>query len=393
MMKVSFAGWRRLAGCAAREEPGLALGVMDREPAGSLRVAGRADGTFVGIQALRAVAALVVVYGHLVNLLARQHAVVSAGLERLPGAIGVDLFFVISGFVITVSADGLVGKARPAGVFLWRRVLRVVPLYWLLTAGKVLLLGVMPKLSARGAPPWWNVVTSFLFVPSMNAAGEIRPVIPVGWTLNFEAFFYVLFAVALLRRGKFVRVLLPLTCAVGLLGFLRTPAWPVGTVLADPILFEFMAGVGIALLVKRGWMPGRAAGWMLLVAGGVGLAAIAPGVVTTANRPLLWGLPAAMVVLGCATLEPGLKRVLPRWLLLLGSASYAIYLVQTFVLPGLGLVLARGGRLGQVAEVGLGLLVTTLAGVGVHLLVERPVTAMLKRRFGAERIAPIARVG
>ena len=364
------------------------------ERSDTVRVARREGGTFVGIQALRAVAALVVVYGHSVNLLARQHAVVSAGLERLPGAIGVDLFFVISGFVITVSADGLVDKARPAGVFLWRRVLRVAPLYWLLTAGKVLLVGVMPGLSARGVPTWWNVAASLLFVPSMNAAGEIRPVIPVGWTLNFEAFFYAVFAVSLLRRREFVRVLLPLTCAVGLAGFLRTQAWPVWTVLADPILFEFVAGAGIALLVKRGWMPGRAAGWMLLVPGGVGLAVISPAAVTTVNRPLLWGLPAAMVVLGTATLEPGLKRWLPRWLLLLGGASYAIYLVQTFVLPGLGLVFDRVGGVGwQVAEVGLGLGVTMLTGVGVHLLVERPVTEFLKRRFGAERIAPIVRAG
>ena len=358
------------------------------------------DRTFSGIQALRAVAALAVVGGHSVNLLQRQHAVVSAGLERVPGAVGVDLFFVISGFVITVSADGLLRKARPARVFLWRRVLRVIPLYWLLTAVKVLLVTLLPDLSAHGSPSWWNCVSSFLFVPSLNPSGEIRPVIPVGWTLNFEAFFYVLFAVALLRRRDFVRVLVPLTCAIGLLGFWRTAAWPVWTVLADPMLFEFVAGVGIAVAVKRGRTPARVIAWLLLVAGGLGLAVIVPAVVTTANRLVVWGLPAAMVVLGCAALEPELKRRLPGWLLLLGSASYAIYLVQTFVLPVLGHAFDWGEHRGmeglpmwQVVEVTLGVALTTLAGVGMHLLVERPLTNLLKRRFGMERIAPVMREG
>ena len=358
----------------------------------------REDRTFAGIQALRAVAALVVVYGHSVNLLQRQHAVVPAGLERVPGATGVDLFFVISGFVITISADGLLRKEHPVRVFLWRRVLRVVPLYWMLTAMRLLAMAWWPALSAHQGPSMWNVIASFLFLPSTNPAGEIRPVIPVGWTLNFEAFFYVVFALALLRGREFARVLIPLTCGVGLIGLWRTPAWPVWTAQADPILFEFVAGVAIALLVKRRQVPGPMAGWMLLVAGGMGLALVSTTLASTAARPLVWGVPAAMVVLGCAALEPTWKRRLPRWLLLLGSASYSIYLVQSFALPVLSAVFNRATSLRavplyQVAEIALGLGVTTIAGVAAHLLLERPMTEFLKRRFGAERIAPIAREG
>ena len=282
-------------------------------------------------------------------------------------------------------------------VFLWRRVLRVIPLYWMLTTAKLLAIAWWPAFRGHQGPPPWNIVSSFLFLPSTNAAGEIRPVIPVGWTLNFEAFFYVVFAVSLLRRRNFAHVLIPLTCVLGLLGLLRTTAWPVWTAQTDPILFEFVAGVGIALLVKAQKVPSSIVGWMLMAAGGLGLALVSPAIASTAARPVVWGVPAAMVVCGCAAVEPTLKRRLPRWLLLLGSASYSIYLVQTFVLPAVGAVFNRAGAsmqatpLYQLAEVALGLGVTTIAGVGAHLLLEVPVTQFVKRRFGAERIAPIAR--
>ena len=353
------------------------------------------DGTYAGIQALRAVAALVVVYGHSVTLLHRHHAVVATGLDKLQGATGVDLFFVISGFVITVSADGLLRKQHPVRVFLWRRLLRVAPLYWMLTGVRLLGMAWWPAFGAHRYPSAWNVIASLLFLPSLDPAGEVRPVIPVGWTLNFEAFFYVVFAVSLLRRRGFAWILLPLTVTVGLIGMLRTPTWPVWTTEADPILLEFSAGVCIALLAKRRRLPGAGAAWMLMAAGGVGLTLFSPALASGTMRPLLWGVPATMVVLGCVALEPSWKLRLPRWLLLLGSASYAIYLVQTFVLPVMGAVLdgTRATPLAEALEVAVGLGVTTLAGVATHLLLERPATEFLKQRLGQERIAPIARVG
>ena len=380
-------GWSAMQGRFRRQR--LGLGVTE---------AREGEGTFTGIQALRAVAALVVVYGHSVNLLQRHHAVVAMGLDRLQGATGVDLFFVISGFVITISADGLLRKRHPVRVFLWRRVLRVAPLYWILTTARLLALAWWPAIGAHQRPSIWNAVSSFLFLPSLNPAGEVRPVIPVGWTLNFEAFFYVAFALALLRRREFPRILIPLICVLGVVGLVRTPAWPVWTAQVDPILLEFVAGVGIALLAKRRGLPGGAAARVLVAAGGLGLALTPSALASSATRPLVWGVPAAAVVLGCVALEPSLKRQLPRWLLLLGSASYSIYLVQTFALPVLGAVfdsvegvVMRATPLREAVEVVLGLGVTTLAGVAVHLLVERPVTDFLKRRFGRERIAPIAR--
>lgn len=353
---------------------------------------------FKGIQALRAVAAFAVVLGHSMNYLERGHGAVPGVLTEFQGAVGVDLFFVISGFVMTISSGRLLRRPHPTRVFLWRRVLRVVPLYWLLTAVKLAVLAALPRFDvAARQPSVWNAISSFLFIPSVNGMGEIRPVITLGWTLNFEMMFYLLFAISLVWRERFVRVLLPLVFLLAAVGLARTGNWPAWTAGADPIVVEFAAGVVIALLFERGWMPGVAVSVLAVTIGITGLILIKP-MLAGLMRGVLWGLPAALVVLGVVGLEPVLRDRLPRWLLLLGSASYAVYLVQTFVFPVVDLLAERvRGTAGlRPMEVGAAVILGSLGlsagmGLGVYLLIERPATEMLKRRFGVERIAPIVR--
>ena len=353
---------------------------------------------FKGIQALRAVAAFAVVLGHSMNYLQRGHGAVPGVLTEFQGAVGVDLFFVISGFVMTISSGRLLARPHPTRVFLWRRVLRVVPLYWLLTAVKLMLFAVLPRFeTAAQRPSLWNAASSFLFIPSVNGLGEIRPVITLGWTLNFEMMFYVLFAISLAGRQRFVRVLLPMLLLLATVGLARTGTWAAWTAGADPLVVEFAAGVGIAVLLRRGWLPGIAASAFAIGAGAAGLILIRPEVAAV-QRGFLWGVPAALVVLGVVGLERMLHDRLPRWLLLLGSASYAVYLVQAFVFPVVDRAAERvRGTAGlSPLEIGVAVMAGSLAlsaalGLGVHLAVERPLTDLLKRRFGVERIAPIAR--
>ena len=196
------------------------------------------------VQALRGLAcALVVAY----------HAVGCWGEGRVPprgadsiwpnGAAGVDLFFVISGFVMAVSAPGLSG---PAGAwrFIVRRCHRVVPLYWLMTCAKLAVLA----LSGRATYNAWHVVASLLLLPSRDAVGVVRPVLGVGWTLQVEALFYALFALALAVRKPPLRVLLPVLLPLAVAGFFRRDEWPVPLALANGLVLEFVLGVGVAWL-------------------------------------------------------------------------------------------------------------------------------------------------
>lgn len=348
------------------------------------------------MQVLRAFAALYVVAGHSSDVLVQVNGHVPRPLAWLHGPVGVDIFFVISGFVMLVSSGRLLSKPHPVRLFLWRRWLRIAPLYWLLTTVRLVLLTLKPSLSRHALPSTWNAISSYLFIPSLSPSGEVRPVIPVGWTLSFEMMFYICFAWALLRPQRTaLRVTIPMVL-LALLALVRTAGWPVWTSFADPIVLEFLGGIWLAhSLLARKTLP-RAASIAAIVLGAVALVALpAPGLLT---RPLIWGVPALLLVGGSVFLEHrSPSRRFPRTLLLLGDASYSIYLAQMFVFPPLHMVMdhLQPGllRLHPLAG-GLELMLTSLlfaslVGIVVHLVIEKPMTESLRNWSGAAQPRPV----
>jgi len=353
-------------------------------------------GEYYGIQALRAFAALAVVAVHSPRPSPWFH-----------GQAGVDIFFVISGFVMMISSTRLLLKENPARLFLWRRILRIVPLYWLLTGLRLAMITIKPSISVHAKPSTWNIISSFLFIPSMTPDGPDHPLIIVGWTLNFEMLFYLLFAIALTlvhsrkaieKRGGTLLFLVPAIGLIALLGLLRTDAWPAWTALANPIVLEFLAGVMLARLTMMGSLPKP---WLATIMVGLGLLGfllLVPDTPEASSRVLFWGIPAILVVYGAISLEGILRPHIPQWLLLLGSASYAIYLIQGFIFPVIhtmsGLFFGRmvqesPSQAGWIM-LAISLVLVAAAGVAVHLLIERRMTDYLKQLFGRERISPVA---
>src|SRR5947209_12231521 len=140
----------------------------------------------VSVQILRAIAALSVAIGH-------AQAFIAIPMDKqgqafgwnflLPWGAGVDLFFVISGFIMVYSSEKLFAAPGGGGTFGWRRLTRVVPLYWC----AMLLLLAKSALQQKPLPDAASVVTSFLFIPWVAQGGEIpRPFYELGWTLNYE---------------------------------------------------------------------------------------------------------------------------------------------------------------------------------------------------------------
>ena len=153
------------------------------------------------IQILRAVAACLVVFGHALH----ETADISARTGRPPlnvnvidWGIGVDIFFVISGFIMIYTTAELFGQPGAMRTFLMRRIIRIVPLYWLMTAGLILTFLLAPKLLNVPIEGWRSIVTSFFFIPDLRGNGEVRPIMALGWSLNYEMFFYAVYAVCLL---------------------------------------------------------------------------------------------------------------------------------------------------------------------------------------------------
>jgi exopolysaccharide production protein ExoZ len=298
---------------------------------------------YYSIQVLRGVAAMMVVLYHIMVRLAEFHGVPESEIYGHMSA-GADIFFVISGFVMAISSESLRQKADGWRTFIRRRLIRVVPLYWLLTTVKICLVA----LAGHGSLSLVNALASYFFIPSHNAAGEVKMILPVGWTLSFEMLFYACFALALSTRMTPIRLLVPVFSVVGVASLFRGDDWPVFSQLLSMFPLEFIFGVAIGNLMLKGKrLPARAAALVLLA----GIAAIltlpvGPAIGAAVYdervdlRVLAWGVPAAMIIAGLVNLEDSLS--FPRWLLVVGDSSYSIYLTHGFLLATMPLLLSKG---------------------------------------------------
>jgi peptidoglycan/LPS O-acetylase OafA/YrhL len=272
--------------------------------------------------------------------------------------------------------------------FMARRLIRVVPLYWTLTALAVVLLAVAPdafSFHSRVDAPW--VIGSFLFLMIAPNSGPPSPVIGQGWTLDFEMFFYALFAGALLMPRRLaipaISAAFVLLLTIGLAFPLR-PSWVVPW--TDPLLMEFLAGVVLALAYRRA-LPifSKGVGFLVLV---LGLAIFSMTVwgappVEGWLRPLKWGIPAVLVVWGALSTKLH-DNVVVSIGKLLGDASYSIYLFQAFALPGLAVAL-KSVLKGRSIPVDLAacilLCAAVTASVGCWYVIERPIARLLSEAF------------
>lgn len=342
----------------------------------------------LSLQVLRAVAALAVLLHHAgydADTLAAHRGIAPFGLDRFVDlGFGIHLFFVISGFIMLRTARGY-GSARGALVFLARRVVRVVPLYWLMTSLVLVGTAIAPGLlnSKPGGAGW--IVGSYLFVPVARDSGAINPVLGQGWTLDYEMFFYLLFGMAmLLPRRTAVPALVGVLVGLVALRHAITPPFAAAAVWTDGLLLEFLFGLALALAAERGWRLGPVGAVAAVLAGALGIVALGPlsGRFDGLAPWFRGGVPSALVVGGCVL---GPRWTLGRSLVALaavGDASYSLYLSHPFAVR----LLAAAWRAAAppTAPLWFYLVGACAAAVVVALLlhrfVERPMTEALHRR-------------
>lgn len=336
---------------------------------------------FHSVQALRAVAAALVAAYH--AQITFQAAVgdapsLEAYLFRF-GAVGVHIFFVISGFVMVVTVAGR--PYSPAG-FLRRRLLRIYPIYWVCAAIYVVVYLVFGAPLVL-APERW--IEALLLTPP--GAGSI---IGPGWTLAYEMYFYLCFAAAMAIARYVPAVTQPMATAILAAAFVACialrPLLPVASnawlnTATNPLLMEFLAGTALGWLVVKGRLPAWAGAPLL----GGGLASFALFLAVDydlTTRVVTMGIGSVLVVAGCLALER--VRGAGRWVRAVGSlgdSSYALYLIHIIVLA----VVVRLALEYGVAEVAppwviaLALLPFLVAiGEALHRGIERPLLALLK---------------
>jgi exopolysaccharide production protein ExoZ len=325
---------------------------------------------YQGLQILRAMAACMVVLTHSTFYTSERLGHGQRVWHR--GVTGVDIFFVLSGFVMIFSSQRLFSDPDGWKIFAERRIVRIVPMYWLLTTYKALIMIVAGGLVLHASLSLPKLLFSYFFLPTYNLDGELRPVLGVGWTLNFEMFFYFLFTLALVLRTnvyRFVGVILTLL-AIG--AYFRQPSWPPVAFYLDTMVIEFFFGMLIAwaCLNRRPLPPALG---LILLFGGLATLLFIPDFGESVPRALFWGVPAAMMVWGMASLEKYLTHI-PGVVLYLAEASYVIYLIHPLVAPGPVVVMAKLHLYQPTVAVILAVLFAVLAGCALHRFIERPVT-------------------
>ncbi|HEU0034308.1 MAG TPA: acyltransferase [Kofleriaceae bacterium] len=332
---------------------------------------------------LRVIAALGVVYFHTTSQ-------AGLGLDWDVGSRGVDVFFVISGFIIAY-----IGTTKPDH-FLLRRVIRVVPFYWAATLALFALVSVAPHLFRTTQADVTHLAYSLAFLPHEGPDGSMWPTLVLGWSLEYEMFFYLVFAMALRISQRYS----PMITTGWIVGFvlaitLFAGGHPITSFYARPIVLEFC--MGIAAFYVFTWCDARAPRLRAFAAGAwiLGAVAIASLVAIAVleqlyrdsiSRVVIAGLPSFALVTAVLLLER-VYGVLTRSkaIFVLGEASYIIYLVHPYIVYAVLRVVVPDAA--SLSSPVLALIIVGLLGfvsaisVAVHLVFEKPVMAYLRARL------------
>lgn len=315
----------------------------------------------ISLQALRALAAWLVVMHHVMQIFFDFQAEGFWGrLFVEKGAVGVDLFFIISGLVIYLSTQK---QPVAAGRFLYNRLVRIVPAYWFYSALMALMLLHAPALLPGQAFELKHFAQSLVFLPAENPGGfGIYPTLGVGWTLNYEMLFYLLLALTLWLPER--HRLLCLAAALFMISQCLAPAGSVSDFYRNTIVYEFLFGIAIGMAYRRGWIVTGARGPLLLLIG----ALVAIYYWDSSHRLWHWGLPSAVIVLASLSLEPYFRG--RRLLKMLGDWSYSVYLLHVLLLSAGFYLMGRHG-LAPVPVIVLCLLFTLIGAWVSYELIEK----------------------
>ncbi len=318
------------------------------------------------VQVARALAALCVVFQHIRFLRC--------------GAFGVDIFFVISGFIVCYVTD------NNPHAFLRKRIFRVVPLYWIGTLGIFAVAAIRPDLLNSTTANFGSLVKSLLFIPYVKENGAVFPMLTQGWTLNYEMLFYMLFGISLAVSNRYAKhITAALIIAIVIAGRLFAAGNPVLDFWSGPILLEFILGF-LAYSIWNHRLAGVVVRWptALLIAATLILFAmfVLEHFQIGANvRYVSLGIPATLIVLLLLSVENAFK--MPKMFIKVGDASYSLYLFHLYILQFTAKVvhpIDHVSVLGVVIAIFEILLCIVLAMLSFKFI-EYPVNKYLRARF------------
>ena len=319
---------------------------------------------FDAIQALRGLAVIFVFFEH-IRFLSR-------------GAFGVDIFFCISGFMIMLSTE------KTTKHFFLKRLIRIVPLYYLMTFVTWLGMLIAPSLFQSTQPQFDYLLKSLLFIP-FEINGAIRPIMGIGWSINSEMFFYFLFFIAFHINHKYRGLI----CSIFLMGLVLAEMIS-GTFGFDSVLLEFYGNsqmldfaIGILCFHCARWVYYHSAEKikkqipfcsLIIVSIIIVVLFLMPSFNQNGlNRTLIWGIPSSLLLM--LFFAAGLYYRFPTWLVHLGNISFSVYLMHYYIVVILDRLIFDFG------EINAGSLIGVIVAFALTLCVAEVTNRMIEHKF------------
>jgi exopolysaccharide production protein ExoZ len=304
----------------------------------------------------------------------------------------IDIFFVLSGFLMVYSTERLFGQPGAMRIYFVRRAGRIIPMYWAATTVVLVYMivhygGVANAIG--GAPGIDYIICSYLFIPYGHDWGA--PLHGVGWSLVSEVFFYVLFGLLVMwSRRTVVLAVSAFFIAIVAIGQIF-PALPNPFhYWTHPLILEIVCGMAIALAYRNGFRLAPRHVYLVVAAG---LAVLFWSwrqeqffLADSVARVFIWGLPAVAIVGALALAREPMRRTpVSRLFAFFGAAGYSLYLFHTL---GLGLPTMLLGRWIDLAHLpwlhfALLLVCVSVPGLVLYRLVEKPLTDYFHRKADA----------
>lgn len=277
---------------------------------------------YISVQYLRALAALFVLLAH-ISFKLETHSVNLLNGYNI-GSYGVDLFFIISGFIMCLTIDK---KKSTFITFMKARFIRIIPLYWILSFVALVIFWVNPSLvnSSGGQTSIW---ASFTLMPN-----GYKYLINNGWTLSFEFFFYLVFSLFIPFRTWQKTLTMTALLSLSLSGLLVETVNSYLKFITSPLLLEFAMGIAAYKIIRSKRI--KLAHSIALIFASLGLLFYANNLGIESRdvifgRAIYAGLPMMLLFLGFVSIE----YLMPKNKILynIGMSSYSLYLLHPFAL-------------------------------------------------------------
>jgi exopolysaccharide production protein ExoZ len=344
------------------------------------------------LQVYRGIAALLVVLFHLTDVTKQRWNQQYFGNLFASGWSGVDYFFVLSGFIMIYVHGSLIGKRDKVKEFLVKRCVRIYPIYWIITVVVLIFFLIVPGFANPDDLEPLQIICSLLLIPYHGI-----PVLNVGWTLIYEIFFYLLFAVAIWLKPKYSLPILFPWLLITSLHFFEIINFrdisPFLQVIFGDMNLEFALGCLAGYCILK--FPKIKQRWLLFAAANVAyitLALISYGILVDINRVSCFGLISAVLIVAAASIDLNDSIAIPSIFIYLGDASYSIFLLHGPFVSAITKIIAKANLtqfFDNLFAQSLLLLITVVVGCIFYSLVEKPLTILIRKNIVNKMTTPL----